>query len=244
MPRRKVEVKKTSTKEKKSCQVDVFDTAGKVVDKIALPEKIFAAKVNKKLLAQAVRVYLAGQRQGTQSTKTRGEIQASTAKIYRQKGTGRARHGAKSAPIFVGGGVAHGPKPRDFSLKMSKKMRRAALFAALTDKLQEKKIWVIKGLEKIEPKTKEAIKIFDNLKIVPQKKEFKKQKVKLLIVVPGRLENLKRASGNIEGVTLTPASCLNTYLILDHQKLLFLPESFPVLEQTFLGQKKTTEEQK
>lgn len=230
MPRKKV-IKKTS--EKKTCQIEVFDTEGKVVEKLDLPEKIFAAKINRDLIAQAVRVYLANQRQGTQSTKTRGEIVASTAKIWRQKGTGRARHGAKSAPIFVGGGVAHGPKPRDFSLKLPQKMRRAALFSALTAKLQEKAVVAVSGLEEIKPKTKEFAAVLKKLKGVLN--GVKKKKLKLLVVLPGKLENLARAARNIKEVTLLPATSLNTYLVLSSQKLLFLKDAFSVLEQTFLG---------
>lgn len=241
MPKTQTGIKKAVEKEKKpSCQIDALDIEGKVVEKLNLPEKIFAARVNEKLMAQAVRVYLANQRQGTQKTKSRGEVVASTAKIWRQKGTGRARHGARSAPIFVGGGVAHGPKPRDFSLKMPQKMRQKALFSALSDKLKEKRILVVKGLEEIKPKTREMFKILTNLKIGKEKKESPK----LLIVLPGKLENLERAARNIAGVTLAPAPLLNTYLVLSHQNLLFLPASLPVLAETFLGQKKKAEEQK
>src|SRR6185437_7247197 len=115
--------------------VDVVGIDGKVTGKIALPGEIFGEKLNKALLAQAVRVYLANQRQGNASTKTRGEVDGSTRKIYRQKGTGRARHGSVRAPIFVHGGIAHGPKPRDFSLTMPQKMKQKALFSALSTKL-------------------------------------------------------------------------------------------------------------
>ena len=108
----------TSKPEKESMSVEVLDISGKKAGTVRVPKKIFGSKVNKPLLAQAVRVYLASRRKGSASTKTRGEISMTTAKWYRQKGTGRARHGAKSAPIFVHGGVAHGPKPRDFSLSL------------------------------------------------------------------------------------------------------------------------------
>ena len=104
--------------------VDVYDTRGKVVEKMHLPKDIFGVDVNQQLIAQAVRVYLANKRQGTVSTKTRGEVTGSTRKIYRQKGTGRARHGSIRAPIFVHGGLVFGPKPRDYSMKFPKKMRK------------------------------------------------------------------------------------------------------------------------
>lgn len=243
MPQRKVTDKKT-LKEKTACQIEVFDTEGKVSGKLNLPEKIFAAKVNKDLIAQAVRVYLANQRQGTQNTKTRSEVRFSTAKIYRQKGTGRARHGARSAPIFVGGGIAHGPKPRDFSLSLPKKMRRAALFAALSAKLAEKNIIAIEGLEKVEAKTKAFTKILENLKNVLGNKELKKKALKILIVLPGKLENLERAARNVWGISLSEARLLNTYSVLNHQKLLFLKDSIPVLEKNFLERKSEKAEEK
>ena len=231
MPRRKVqEEKKSSSKDQKLYQIDVLDVEGKVVGKLDLPEKIFAAPINQKLMAQAVRVYLANQRQGTLKTKSRGEIRASTIKIYRQKGTGRARHGAISAPIFVGGGIAHGPKPRDFSLKMAQKMRHAALFSALSDRMQGKAISAVKGLENVKPKTKEMAQVLRNLKIGPDPKK----QTKILLVLPKKLENLERATRNIEDLTVAQAALLNTHLVLDHQKLLFLPESLAVLEKTFL----------
>lgn len=232
MPKEKV-IKKNS--QKKPCQIEVFDTEGSTVGKIDLPEKIFAAKVNKKLMAQSVRVYLANQRQGTQKTKSRSEVSFSKAKIYRQKGTGRARHGARSAPIFVGGGVAHGPKPRDFSLLLPKKMRRLALFSALSAKFLEKNILVIKGLEKLEAKTKAFVKVLDNLKMANSK---------LLLILPGQLENLARAARNVEGVNFTDARLLNAYLVLAAQKLLFLPESISVLETTFLKSQDEEREEK
>src|SRR5579885_383385 len=137
--------------------IDVYGIDRKVSGKVSLPHVIFGEKVNKQLLAQAVRVYLANKRQGTVSTKTRGEVDGSTRKIYRQKGTGRARHGSVRAPIFVHGGVVHGPKPRDYSLNLPKKMRRKALFSALSAKLQDGQIKVVAGFEKLEPKTKAFI---------------------------------------------------------------------------------------
>jgi len=126
-------------------KVEVIDTVGKVVETMELPKELFGAKINSVLMAQAVRVYLANQRLGTASTKTRGEVDGSTRKIYRQKGTGRARHGGIRAPIFVKGGIAHGPKPRDYSLLLSKNMRIAALRSALSAKVKAGEVAVIAG---------------------------------------------------------------------------------------------------
>jgi large subunit ribosomal protein L4 len=136
---------RAARKQAANLTVDMYDAAGKVTGSVSLPEEVFGAKINKRLIAQAVRIYLANQREGSASTKSRGEVQGSTRKIYRQKGTGRARHGGVRAPIFVHGGIAHGPKPRDFSLKMPQKMKRAALFATLSLKAQTNAVRVIEN---------------------------------------------------------------------------------------------------
>ena len=212
-------------------KIDVLDTQGKVVEKISLPEEIFAAKVNEKLVAQAVRVYLFNQRQGTASTKTRGEVKGSRRKIWRQKGTGRARHGDRYAPIFVGGGVAHGPRPRDFSLKLPKKMKRRALFSALSAKLKEKGIMVVKGLEKIRPKTKEMVKVMKNLAL---KMEDSKLRDKVLLVFTKKGENIILAGRNLENLTLCQVNLLNAYKVLACEKIIFTKRAVSLLEETFL----------
>ena len=128
-----------------SLKVTVVGIDGASKGSMTLPEAVFGAKPNKALIAQAVRVYLANQRQGNAATKTRGEVIGTTKKIYRQKGTGRARHGAAKAPIFVGGGVAHGPHPHDFSMEFPKKMKQKALISALSEKTQAGSIKVVEG---------------------------------------------------------------------------------------------------
>lgn len=208
-----------------SINADVLDLKGKVVEKMSLPKEIFGAKINDKLMAQAVRVYLANQRSGTASTKTRGEVKGSSRKIYRQKGTGRARHGSVRAPIFVKGGIVFGPKPRDYSLDFPKKMKRAALFSALSARLKAGEIKVLKGLAKIEPKTKEVSGVLKSL-------SFKKGK-KVLLITPKETQNVWRASRNIEGVNLILANQLNTYETLKYGVLLFMQESIKVLEDQF-----------
>lgn len=225
-------------------QVDLYDTTGKKIDKIKLPEEIFKAKVNPVLIAQAVRVYLANQRQGTQSAKTRSEVSGSGRKIYRQKGTGRARHGDRYAPIFVGGGVAFPPKPRDFSLKMGKKAKRKALFSALTQKLNGKAILVVEGLEKIKAKTKEMVQILGNLGNLSNLSISKKGETKILLVLPTKIENLIMAARNIKGVTLTPAALLNTYTVLENDQIIFLKDSIKKLSEIFLKEKQEKQEEK
>ncbi|PIP74376.1 MAG: 50S ribosomal protein L4, partial [Candidatus Levybacteria bacterium CG22_combo_CG10-13_8_21_14_all_35_11] len=195
--------------------------------------EIFGAKINKVLLAQAVRVYLANQRKGTHSTKTRGEVEGSTAKIYRQKGTGRARHGSKRAPIFVKGGVVFGPKPRDYSLKLPKKMRRLALFSSLTTKKDEGKIVVLSGLEKIEAKTNKMADVVKNLNLEEKNK-------KILLITPDTInafENVYKATRNLKGVSIVSAKMLNTYEVLNSKTVLLMKASIEVLENNFLKEK-------
>ena len=136
-------------------QVDVLNVQGDKVDSIDLPTGIFESKINIGLMHQAYLRQMANARQGTSSTLRRGEVRASTRKIYRQKGTGRARHGAISAPIFVGGGIAFGPKPRDYTQKMPKKMRRGAIRSALSAIARDNQLIVVDRLEMDAPRTKE-----------------------------------------------------------------------------------------
>jgi len=212
-------------------KIDVFNTQGKKVGKIDLPKEIFLVKVNEKLLAQAVRVFLFNQRQGTVSTKTRGEVKGSSRKIYAQKGTGGARHGDRYAPIFVGGGRAHGPKPKDWSRKLPKKMKRQALFSALSLKVKEKKILVLQGLEKIAPKTKKMVKVLENLKLQVRRGKLLE---KTLLVLPEKMEEIIRAGKNIANLKIALASNLNTYQVLNYERLIFLKKSIKVLESVFL----------
>jgi large subunit ribosomal protein L4 len=209
-------------------KTDLLDISGKKVGIINLPPEIFAAEVNPQLMAQAVRVYLANQRKAHPKTKTRSEVNRTKAKWYPQKGTGRARHGSRAAPIFVGGGVAHGPTgEQNYQLKMPKKMKKVALFSALTSKFKEKEILVVKGLEKIEPKTKKMAEIIKKFKI-------QNSKFKILLILPKVLKNIVLAGRNLENLEITQASDLNTYQVLNSDRLIFLPESIDRLKEVFL----------
>jgi large subunit ribosomal protein L4 len=217
----KSKVVESSAQVKKSVggtlSVDLYDVTGKVVGSVSLPKDIFGAKENNALLAQAVRVFLANQRLGSASTKTRGEVQGSTRKIYRQKGTGRARHGGIRAPIFVGGGVALGPKPQDHSLTLPRKMKKAALYAALSAKLADGGIKVVSGLDKIEPKSKVAAGIFAKLALPKEKR--------VLVVTGGNSVNVVRAVRNIQGVSYMPATHMNAYEVMANKTLLFMKDA-------------------
>lgn len=213
--------KKKSTKTK-TLSAPVVGTDGKAIGKVALPEALFGVKVNTQAITQAVRVYLANQRSGSASTKTRGEVEGSTRKIYRQKGTGRARHGAIRAPIFVGGGIVFGPKPRDFRLKLTKKLRRAALASSLTASFHDGKIVVIDGLEKLPPKTKSFEKALSNVKEKPA-----------LLVVGPKSDTIVRGARNLKDIAILRAGNLNPYMVLSSRTLIFTKQALPVLVETF-----------
>lgn len=213
------------TEAKTGLSVSVYGLDGKVSGKITLPSEIFAEKENPKLVAQAVRVYLANQRMGTSSTKTRGEVSGTTKKVYRQKGTGRARHGAKKAHIFVGGGIAFGPKPRDLSLSMPKKMKRKALFSALSHKLSQEKVLVV-DFEKATGKTKEIAAALKNLTLQDKKH--------VMVVVNKNLDTVRKASRNIENVAVENVASLSAYGVSKSASILFVKETIEGLKETFL----------
>jgi large subunit ribosomal protein L4 len=208
----------------KNVSVDVYNLSGKVVGSMDLPGDIFGLKPNAALIAQAVRVYRANQRAGSASTLTRGEVTGSTRKIYRQKGTGRARHGGVRAPIFVKGGIAHGPKPTDFSRSMPQKMRRKALFSALSAKVADGSIKVVDGLEKIEPKTKIMVKALAALRGDAKVK-------RTLVVVPTYTDNIIRAARNIPGVTYMSTQQLNTYETVKHTSIVFMKDAVAAMQK-------------
>jgi large subunit ribosomal protein L4 len=211
-------------------QTDLYDIFGKKTKKTEISEEIFKAKINPILMAQAVRVFLANQRQGTQSAKTRGEVAGSGRKIYQQKGTGNARHGDRYAPIFVGGGIAFPPKPRDFSLKMTKKARKNALFSALSQQQKNGQVLIVDDLEKIEAKTKALAKILKDLKVINEKKK----ETKILIVLAEKSDQVTKAAGNLKNTTLTLIRLLNTYTVLNSDKIIFSKEAVKALAEFFL----------
>lgn len=220
--------KQTASKtEAVNLSVDVFDLTGKSTGKFSLPVEIFGEKINKALLHQAIRVYQANKRQGNASTLTRGEVDGSTRKIYRQKGTGRARHGSLRAPIFVKGGIVHGPKPKDYSLDLPKKMRRKALLSALSSKLVGGELTVVTGIETIEPKTKVFAAGLKSLGFTSVKS--------LLLVMPSDLTNVKRATGNIENVKITVAGRLNAYEVLRSRRVIITKDTVAEMKKLFLA---------
>lgn len=220
-------VKKPVVKKEAGLTIPILDLEGKETSSASLPKEIFSTQASDKLLAQYVRVYMANKRQGNAATKTRAQVVGSTRKIYRQKGTGRARHGAKSAPIFVGGGVAFGPKTKDYSLKFNKKQKKKAFFYALT--LQHKEGNVLGLLDKslqMEPKTKLFSSLLKNAQL--------KSKKILLVTPEAKINNLILASRNVPGITLTNATSLNTYAVLNNEKIIFVEKALGVLRDHFI----------
>lgn len=226
-----VEVQKTQkpvkVAQKSGISVSVFDISGKETGKIELPKEVFGQKENPSLIAQAVRVYLANQRKGTASTKTRSEVAGTTKKMYRQKGTGRARHGAAKAPIFVGGGIAFGPKPRDFSLSLPKKMKKKALASALSAKLTEGNVMVV-DWENAIGKTKQIAQALKNMKLLG----------KSMIVIGSENENVKKASANISSMTVVNSSNVTTYDVVKNRNVLFVKNTIDVITKTFSKENK------
>lgn len=212
-PAKKTAKKTTTKKAANALSVVAYDVKGKEGKSISLPKEMFGLEVSPKLLAQYVRVYLGNQRQGTQVVKSRSEVVGSTRKIYRQKGTGRARHGARSAPIFVGGGSAHGPKLRSHNLKLNKKQRQKALFGGLSATLKNKHMFVLTGADKVN-KTKELEGALKGM--------GPEIKGKTLIAYASENERgLYQAANNLENVTATDAKVLNAYDVLRAGRLVW-----------------------
>lgn len=220
--------KQPETKKAVGLTIPAYDIEGREKGTVSLPKEIFSVPAKPALLAQAVRVYYANQRQGTAQTKTRGQVVGSTRKIYRQKGTGRARHGDIKAPIFVGGGVAHGPVMRDHSLSLTKNQKQKALFGALTLRAKNKEIIGLleAGLDKVT-KTKVVAKFLKNLDLDGKK---------TTVVLPNWTKaGFVRSARNLNNLNLTDAASLNTYLALRGGRLIFLESAIEALKKHFLN---------
>lgn len=204
--------------------IAVMTPDGKSSATMTLPKEVFGVSVPATLLAQAVRVYLINQREGSASTKTRGEVEGSTRKIYKQKGTGKARHGSIRAHIFVGGGVAFGPRPHEFHASLSTNMKRKALAGALTQQLNDGNVIVADGFEKLTPKTKP---MHTALKAVGMSG-------RTLLVTGSDKSTLVQAAGNIKGIEIESASTLTTYSILSHAKVIFMKSAVEQLVKRFI----------
>jgi large subunit ribosomal protein L4 len=209
----------------KAIKLSVLDKAGKSVGDLQLSEQIFGAEVNVPLVAQVVKVYLSNQRKAFPKTKRRGEVKGSGKKIWPQKGTGRARHGDRYAPIFVGGGIAHGPRGnQSYRKNLPKKMKKLALISVLSAKQKENKIKLVKGIKRLK-KTKSAQESVVNW----FGKDFDPQK-KYLLVLPGHLDVAHRAFRNLAYLNVCTVNGLNPYQVLNHDWLILTADGIKDLE--------------
>ncbi len=203
--------------------VDIYNADGKVVGSMDLNENVFGVEVRPDVMHEVVVNYLANQRQGTQSTKTRTEVRGGGIKPWRQKGTGRARQGSIRAPQWVGGGVALGPKPRDYRYNVNKKVRRLALKSALSSKVQESEIIVLDAFSCDEIKTKQVVSLLKNLNVTE----------KALLVLPENDKNVVLSARNIKGVATPNVGAINTYEVLNHTKCIILKDAVTKLEEVY-----------
>ena len=203
--------------------VAMYNIAGEKVGDVKLSNKVFGAAVRSDVMHEVVVNYLANQRQGTQSTKTRSEVRGGGIKPWRQKGTGRARQGSIRAAQWVGGGIALGPKPRDYGYAVNKKVRRLALVSALSSKVKDKDLIVLDAMSFDSIKTKQIADVLKNLGVSE----------KALFVLPENDKNVVMSARNIKGVDTTFVGAINTYEVLNHTKCIILKDAVDKLEEVY-----------
>lgn len=204
-------------------KIDVYNIEGKKVNDVELKEDIFGIIPNEELVHSVIVNYLANQRQGTQSTKTRAEVRGGGKKPWRQKGTGRARQGSIRAPHWVGGGIALGPKPRSYSYKLNKKERRLAIKSCLSSKVIENELTVVDKFEFNAIKTKEVAKMLNNLKL----------EGKTLILLPEKNEIIQKSARNIKGVKTLSVNTINAYDLVKYKNLVVTLDTVKRLEEVY-----------
>ena len=203
--------------------VALYNIAGQSIGELELKESIFGIEPNASALHAVVKAYLANQRQGTQSALTRAEVRGGGIKVYRQKGTGRARHSSNRAPIFTHGGVVFAPKPRDYRESVNKKVKRLAMKSALSSKVSDGDIIVYDALDIAAPKTKEMVKVLNAMNVK-----------KALVVLPEKDEIVERATSNIPGVKTTLVGTLNVYEILKYDTLILTKDAVAKIEEVYV----------
>lgn len=204
-------------------KIDVYNIEGKKVSDVELKEEIFGIEPNEAIVHSVVVNYLANQRQGTKSTKTRAEVSGGGKKPWRQKGTGRARQGSIRAPHWVGGGIALGPRPRSFKYRVNKKERRLAIRSVLSSKVLENELVVVDSLPLNEIKTKNMVNALTNLKV----------EGKTLIVIPEKNDNVQKSARNIEGVKTSLVNTINVYDLLKYKNLVITLDAVKKLEEVY-----------
>ena len=204
-------------------KIDVYNIEGKKVSNIELADSVFGIEPNEKIVHSVLVNYLANQRQGTSNTKTRAEVAGGGRKPWKQKGTGRARQGSIRAPQWFKGGIALGPKPRDYSYRLNKKERRLAIRSVLSSKVLENNLVVVDAMNFDAIKTKNMVSALSNLKV----------EGKTLIVLPEKNENVQKSARNIEGVKTSLVNTINIYDLLKYNKLILTVDAVKNLEEVY-----------
>jgi len=204
-------------------KVDVYDIEGKKVSDVELNENVFGIEPNEAIVHSVLVNYLANQRQGTQSTKTRAEVRGGGRKPWRQKGTGRARQGSIRAPQWIKGGIALGPKPRSYKYRINKKEKRLAIRSLLSSKVLENTLTVVDKLELAEVKTKTMAKVLTDLKV----------EGKTLIILADKNDNVILSSRNLEGVKTIGINTINVFDLLNYNRLVLPLDTVKKLEEVY-----------
>jgi len=207
-------------------EVSMYNISGDMLGKLELNDQVFGTPVNDTAVHDAVIRYLAGSRSGTSDTKTRGEVRGGGRKPWRQKGTGRARHGSIRSPIWRGGGIVFGPHPRDYSYNLPRKVRRLALKSVLSSKVTEDKLIILEELKLERPRTKDIIDILDNLKTSGG----------VLLVTMLKDENVYKSARNISGVKTVTIEGLNIYDLLVYETLVVTKDALAGIEEALLNE--------
>ncbi|MGE9895461.1 50S ribosomal protein L4 [Anaerovoracaceae bacterium SGI.195] len=203
--------------------IKMLNMAGEEAGSIELSDAIFGIEPNEYAVHAVVKNYLANRRQGTQSAKTRGDVRGGGRKPFRQKGTGRHRQGSSTDPSQIGGGVVFAPKPRSYRYTLPRKVRRLAMFSALSAKLADHEIIVVDKLTFEEPKTKEMIKVLENLKA----------EKKALIVMADKDENVVKSAANLKGIRTSLVGSFNVYEILNHTSLILTKDAVEKIQEVY-----------
>lgn len=201
---------------------DLLDFEGRKVGEISLSDSVFGAEPNEALFHTIVRMQMAAKRQGTACTKTRSEVRSSGRKPWRQKGTGRARAGARSSPLWRGGGVVFGPKPRTYAFSVPRKVKKAAMRSALSMKVREKKLLVVDSGDMPEIRTKRFISIMKKLNLVNS-----------LIVIDGDFDNMRKSARNVPGIKVLRTAGLNLYDVLKYDELVLTKGAVGYIEKVY-----------
>ena len=204
-------------------KIDVYNIEGKKVSDIELADSVFGIEPNEKIVHSVLVNYMANQRQGTSNTKTRAEVSGGGRKPWKQKGTGRARQGSIRSPQWFKGGIALGPKPRDYSYRVNKKERRLAVRSVLSSKVLENNLVVVDSMNFDAIKTKNMVSALNNLKV----------EGKTLIVLPEKNENVQKSARNIEGVKTSLVNTINVYDLLKYNKLVLTVDTVKSLEEVY-----------